>query len=209
MYSFITIFANKKKEMININVRYFSDKQIQGKRIKQFSNIHCVMNITLIGMSGAGKSLVGKELAKKIKFDFIDIDKLIEKKSKLELQRIIEKLGKQKFLKLEERTVLDIDNTDNLVISSGGSVVYSQKAMKYLETISKIVFLDASLEDIKKRIPDFSKRGIVGLEDGLEKIFDERYELYKKYSDISIKIPKIFDLNSIINKIIKKLKIHV
>jgi len=195
--------------MININVRYFSDKQIQGKRIKQFSNIHCVMNITLIGMSGAGKSLVGKELAKKIKFDFIDIDKLIEKKSKLELQRIIEKLGKQKFLKLEERTVLDIDNTDNLVISSGGSVVYSQKAMKYLETISKIVFLDASLEDIKKRIPDFSKRGIVGLEDGLEKIFDERYELYKKYSDISIKIPKIFDLNSIINKIIKKLKIHV
>jgi len=195
--------------MGNINVKYFSDKQIQGKRIKQFSNIHCVMNITLIGMSGAGKSLVGKELAKKIKFDFIDIDKLIEKKSKLELQRIIEKLGKQKFLKLEERTVLDIDNTDNLVISSGGSVVYSQKAMKYLETISKIVFLDASLEDIKKRIPDFSKRGIVGLEDGLEKIFDERYELYKKYSDISIKIPKIFDLNSIINKIIKKLKIHV
>lgn len=167
------------------------------------------MNITLIGMSGAGKSLVGKELAKKIKFDFIDIDKLIEKKSNLDLQRIIEKLGKQKFLKLEERTVLDIDNTDNLVISSGGSVVYSQKAMKHLKTISKIVFLDASLEDIKKRIPDFSIRGIVGLEDGLEKIFDERYELYKKYSDISIKIPKIFDLNNIINKIIKKLEIYV
>ena len=167
------------------------------------------MNITLIGMSGAGKSLVGKELAKKIKFDFIDIDKLIEKKSNLELQRVIEKLGKQRFLKLEERTVLDIDNTDNLVISSGGSVVYSQKAMKHLKTISKIVFLDASLEDIKKRIPDFSKRGIVDLEDGLEKIFDERYELYKKYSDISIKIPKIFDLNSIINKIIKKLEIHI
>ena len=167
------------------------------------------MNITLIGMSGAGKSLVGKELAKKIKFDFIDIDKLIEKKSNLELQRIIEKLGKQRFLKLEERTVLDIDYTDNLVISSGGSVVYSQKAMKHLKTISKIVFLDASLEDIKKRIPDFSKRGIVGLEDGLEKIFNERYELYKKYSDISIKIPKIFDLNSIINKIIKKLEIHI
>lgn len=168
------------------------------------------MNITLIGMSGAGKSRVGEELAKKIKFDFIDIDKLIEKKSNLELQKIIEKLGKQRFLKLEERTVLDIDNTtDNLVISSGGSVVYSQKAMKHLETISKIVFLDASLEDIKKRIPDFSKRGIVGLEDGLEKIFDERYELYKKYSDISIKIPKIFDLNIIINKIIKKLEIHI
>ena len=167
------------------------------------------MNITLIGMSGAGKSLVGKELAKKIKYDFIDIDKIIEKKNNLKLQRVIEKFGKQKFLNLEERTILDIDTTDLLVISSGGSVVYSEKAMTYLKTISKIVFLDAPLEDIKKRILDFSKRGIVGLEDGLEKIFDERYKLYKKHADITIKVPKIFNLNIIVNKIIKNLKIKV
>ena len=167
------------------------------------------MIITLIGMSGAGKSLVGKELAKKLKYDFIDTDKIIEKKNNLKLQKVIEKFGKQKFLNLEERTVLDIDTSDQLVISSGGSVVYSEKAMTYLKTISKIVFLDASLEDIKKRIPDFSKRGIVGLEDGLEKIFEERYELYQKYADITIKVPKIFDLNIIVNNIIENLKIKV
>jgi len=167
------------------------------------------MIITLIGMSGAGKSLVGKELAKKVKYDFIDIDKIIEKKNNLQLQRIIEKFGKQKFLKLEEKTVLDIEYTNNLVISSGGSVVYSKKSMRHLKTISKIVFLDAPLKDIKKRILDFSARGIVGLEDGLEKIFDERYKLYKKYADITIKVPKIFDLNIIVNKIIKNLKIQV
>jgi len=115
----------------------------------------------------------------------------------------------QKFLKLEEKTVLDIEYTNNLVISSGGSVVYSKKSMRHLQTISKIVFLDAPLKDIKKRILDFSARGIVGLEDGLEKIFDERYKLYKKYADITIKVPKIFDLNIIVNKIIKNLKIQV
>jgi len=167
------------------------------------------MIITLIGMSGAGKSLVGKELAKKIKYDFIDTDKIIEKKNNLKLQKVIEKIGKQKFLNLEERTVLDINTTDQLIISSGGSVVYSEKAMTYLKTISKIVFLDASLEDIKKRILDFSKRGIVGLEDGLEKIFEERHELYQKYADITIKVPKIFDLNIIVNNIIENLKIKV
>jgi len=167
------------------------------------------MIITLIGMSGAGKSLVGKELAKKVKYDFIDIDKIIEKKNNLQLQRVIEKIGKQKFLKLEEKTVLDIEYTNNLVISSGGSVVYSKKSMRHLKTNSKIVFLDAPLKDIKKRILDFSARGIVGLEEGLEKIFDERYELYKKYADITIKVPKIFDLNIIVNKIIKNLKIQV
>ena len=167
------------------------------------------MIITLIGMSGAGKSLVGKELAKKVKYDFIDIDKIIEKKNNLQLQRIIKKIGKQKFLKLEEKTVLTIDYTNNLVVASGGSVVYSKKSMRHLKTISKIVFLDAPLKDIKKRILDFSARGIVGLEDGLEKIFDDRYELYKKYADITIKVPKIFDLNIIVNKIIKNLKIQV
>ena len=167
------------------------------------------MIITLIGMSGAGKSLVGKELAKKVKYEFIDIDKIIEKKNNFSLQRAIEELGKRKFLKLEEKTVLGIEYTNNLVIASGGSVVYSKKSMRQLKTNSKIVFLDAPLKDIKKRILNFSSRGIVGLEDGLEKIFDERYELYKKYADITIKVPKIFDLNIIVNKIIKNLKIQV
>ncbi|MCW4031292.1 MAG: shikimate kinase [Candidatus Bathyarchaeota archaeon] len=163
------------------------------------------MNITLIGMSGVGKSLVGKELAKNIKCNFIDIDELIERKYNLELQKLVEKLGKKKFLKLEERAVLEIGKTDNSVISTGGSVVYSEKAMRFLKTISKIVFLDAPLNDIKNRIPDFSKRGIVGLENGLEKLFDERRQLYKKYADITIKVPRKFDLNIIIKNIIKNL----
>jgi shikimate kinase len=163
------------------------------------------MNITLIGMSGVGKSLVGKELSKNIKYKFIDIDETIEKKYNLKLQKLIEKFGKKKFLKLEERAVLDIGKTDNLVISTGGSVVYSEEAMNFLKTISKIVFLDAPLNDIKNRIPDFSKRGIVGLENGLEKLFDERHQLYKKYADITIKVPRKFDLNIIIKNIIKNL----
>ena len=163
------------------------------------------MILTLIGMSGVGKSLIGQELSKALKYNFIDIDKTIEKKYDLKLKKLIEKFGKQKFLKLEEKAVLEICKTDSLVISSGGSVVYSEKAMNFLKAISKIVFLDASLIDIKNRVPDFSKRGIVGLENGLERLFDERYQLYKKYADITIKVPTKFDLNIIIKNIIKTL----
>jgi shikimate kinase len=164
------------------------------------------MKITLIGMSGAGKSLVGKELSKVLKYQFIDINKIIEKKYNKTLQKLIEEIGKKKFLKLEEETVLEINKTHDLVIASGGSVVYSEKAINYLKKISKIVFLDVPLNEIKKRIQDFSKRGIAGLEDGLEKVFEERYQLYKKYADITIKIQENFDLNMIINTIIKNLK---
>lgn len=156
-------------------------------------------------MSGAGKSLVGKELSKTMKYNFIDIDETIEKKNNLNLQKLIEKIGKKQFLKLEERAVLEIGKTDNLVISSGGSVVYSEKAMHLLKTISKIVFLDAPLNDIKSRISDFSTRGIVGLEDGLEKLFNERLQLYKKYADITIKVPEKFNMKLIIKNIIKNL----
>jgi shikimate kinase len=163
------------------------------------------MNITLIGMSGVGKSLVGKELARNIKCNFIDIDEIMEIKYNLNIQKLIEKFGKKKFLKLEERAVLEIGKTDNSVISTGGSVVYSEKAMSFLKTISKIVFLDAPLNDLKNRIPDFSKRGIVGLENGLERLFGERHQLYKKYADITIKVPKKFDLNIIIRNIIENL----
>jgi shikimate kinase len=163
------------------------------------------MNITLIGMSGVGKSRVGKELSKTIKCNFIDIDEIIERKYNSKLQDLVYKLGKKEFLKLEERTVLELGKPDNLVISTGGSVVYSEKAMNFLKTISKIVFLDAPLTDIKSHIPDFSKRGIVGLENGLEKLFDERCKLYKKYADVTIKMPKKLELNIIIRNIIENL----
>jgi shikimate kinase len=165
------------------------------------------MNITLIGMSGVGKSLVGKELSKIMKCNFIDIDEIIERKYNSKLQELVEKMDKNEFLKLEERAILEIGKPDNLVISTGGSLIYSEKAMNFLKTISKIVFLDAPLIDIKSHTPDFSKRGIVGLENGLENLFYERRKLYKKYADITIKMPKKLDLNIILRNIIKSLQI--
>ncbi|MCK5176932.1 MAG: (d)CMP kinase, partial [Candidatus Aenigmarchaeota archaeon] len=56
------------------------------------------MNITLIGMAGVGKSFIGKKLAKKLNYDFIDVDELIEKNTNLKLQQIIDKFGERYFL---------------------------------------------------------------------------------------------------------------
>jgi shikimate kinase len=89
------------------------------------------------------------------------------------------------------------------VISPGGSSIYSEKAMNFLKTISKIVFLNATLEEIKKRTSNFSKRGIVGLEMGLEKLFDERLPLYRKYADITIDLKSGYSDESVVNRIAK------
>jgi shikimate kinase len=161
------------------------------------------MNVTLIGMSGVGKSRIGRELSNKVGYNFIDIDEIIERSNGKKLQEMIDELGNEKFLKIEEKAILGIGRIDDSVISPGGSSIYSEKAMNSLKSISKIVFLSATLEEIKKRTSNFSKRGIVGLEMGLEKLFDQRLPLYKKYADITIDLKSDYSDESVVNTIVK------
>jgi shikimate kinase len=152
------------------------------------------MNITLIGMSGVGKSRIGKLLAEKIGYNFIDIDKVMEQECGKRVQEIINSLGETKFLEAEEKTVLSITKPYNTVFAPGGSVIYSDKAMKHLRSIGKIVFLNAPLADIRRRTPDFSARGIVGLKGKtVESLFEERLPLYRKYADITIDLQQSSD----------------
>ena len=163
------------------------------------------MNVTLIGMSGVGKSRIGKLLAEKICYNFIDIDKVIEQECGKRVQEIINSLDETKFLESEEVAVLSIGNPHNTIIAPGGSVIYSDKAMKHLKSMGKIVFLNAPLEEIRRRTPDFSARGIVGLKGKtVEALFEERLPLYRKYADLTIDL-KDYTYESIVKVIIEKL----
>lgn len=160
------------------------------------------MNITLIGMPGVGKSRTGRLLSKKLNYTFIDIDRIIKKSNAKTLQDIINCLGDEEFLKIEENAIISIGKTSNSVISPGGSSIYSAKAMTFLKSISKIVFLNASLEEIKRRPVAFSERGIVGLkEKGLDVLFEERLPLYKRYADVIVDI-KDFNRGYVVDMII-------
>ncbi|HIH39241.1 TPA: shikimate kinase [Candidatus Woesearchaeota archaeon] len=160
------------------------------------------MNITLIGMAGAGKTTLGKELAGKLGYIFLDVDELIERKTKLKLQQVIDRYGDSDFIKIEEETVLNLKDIDNHVISPGGSVIYSRKAMEFLKKISKLVFLDAPFDIISKRIVNKESRGIVGLKNkDLLSLFNERRHLYEKYADIVIDISKDFNIDYLVSMI--------
>ena len=89
------------------------------------------MNIVLTGMPASGKSTVGVILAKVLGMNFIDTDLVIQKREDALLHEIIKSKGVEGFLKCEEDAVLSI-NTDNSIIATGGSVVYSEKGMKHL-----------------------------------------------------------------------------
>jgi shikimate kinase len=162
------------------------------------------MNITLIGMAGAGKSTIGKALAKRLNYTFIDVDRLITEKTGMPLQDLIDKQGDSALIRFEEESILGLGQLDNCIISPGGSVIYSREAMKHLKEISKIVFLDAPFRSIVRRIPNARKRGIVGLRDrSLKELFEERLVLYNKYADFSIKIRGRENVQGLAERVIK------
>lgn len=164
------------------------------------------MNITLIGMSGVGKSYIGKKLAEKLNYNFIDLDEEIKKKTKLNLQYIIEKFGEKVFIEIEKNTALQLGSIQNCVISPGGSIVYSKHTMNYLKEISTVVYLVDSFQKIKNKIIKvIDNRGIIGLKKkSFKMLYEERKPLYEKYADILIKMPEYKGPEDIVENIIQK-----
>ncbi len=143
-------------------------------------------NIVLIGMFGSGKSTVGKMIAEKLRYTFVDVDHLIERKFKKPLQRVLDDLGMKKFMKMEDETILALRNW-HCVISPGGSAVYYPKGMRLLKTLGPRVFLKVSLPELKKRLPDWSNRGVVCRGgNSLSSLYKERAPLFKRYADITV-----------------------
>lgn len=143
-------------------------------------------NLTLIGMPGSGKSTTGIILAKNLGLGFIDTDVLIQINQQLTLQKILNQKGYLGLRAIEEAEILKI-NIDNHVIATGGSAVYSEKAMAHLKGISTIIFLDATLEVLQRRIRNFGTRGIAKAQNqSFQALFEERQVLYQKHAQIRI-----------------------
>jgi shikimate kinase len=143
-------------------------------------------NVTLIGMPGAGKSTIGIVLAKMLNLGFIDTDILIQINRQQSLQSILDECGYLCLRQVEEEEILRL-NIEHQVIATGGSAVYSTKAMEHLQQISTIVFLDVGCDEICRRIHNFSSRGIAcAPEQSFAQLFDERLLLYRRYADLIV-----------------------
>lgn len=141
-------------------------------------------SVILVGMPGAGKSTLGVLLAKELGLDFLDTDLSIQVHEGRSLQDIMDAEGYMKLREIEEQVLLKTDASGK-VISTGGSAVYSDAGMQHLKAQGTVVFLDVSLDELRRRIHNFDTRGIARRPDqSFEELFEERCALYNKYADM-------------------------
>ena len=142
--------------------------------------------ISLIGMPGSGKSTVGKVLAERLALQLVDADGLIEAQEKQTLQQIMDGQGNAAFRAIEEQVLTDMPLFSS-VISTGGSVVYSERIMSRLCAASTVVYLRATFETIEYRVSLAPQRGISS-DSGqtLQDLYQERVPLYERYGEIVV-----------------------
>lgn len=162
-------------------------------------------NIILIGMPSAGKSTIGVLLAKKMGYDFIDTDLLIQKQEGKLLRELIAEHGQKGFLSIENQVNRDLV-TDRAVIAPGGSVVYCEEAMLHYKEIGTVIYLKVPYPTVARRIGNPKKRGVVLAEgQSLKDLYDERVTLFERYADLTIDEGDL-SLEDTITKVLQELE---
>lgn len=152
------------------------------------------MNIVLCGMMGSGKTTVGKKIAQLTGREWYDTDEEIVKKYG-EISSIFQLYGEAYFRGLETDIVKDLSQKDNLVISTGGGLVLKEENCQLLKTSGKIVFLQASLETLMKRLCDDNTRPLLStpgetLQKRLEDLLKQRAPIYMRVADYIVNVDK-------------------
>lgn len=140
-------------------------------------------NIILIGFMGCGKSTVGKVLAKKMRYTFLDTDQLIENQQRMSISKIFERKGEGWFRKIETDTVKDMmKNTHKTIISTGGGLPLDEKNSEMLKSLGFVVYLNVKRETVLKRLKGDNKRPLLtgdNVEKKVEQLISYRDPIYQ------------------------------
>ena len=139
-------------------------------------------NIVLIGMSGAGKTSVGKAVSEMTGLAFIDTDTEIEKSAGRMIPEIFRTCGEAYFRDLEEQTIHEISQKTGCVISTGGGAILRDANIRALKKQGILVFLRREVETI---LPDVN-RPLADTVEKIERLYKERLPLYEQNADLVI-----------------------
>lgn len=146
-------------------------------------------NIFLIGPMGAGKSSVGKYLAKQLNMDFYDTDEEIENRTGVEIGWIFDIEGEDGFRRRETSVIADLVKVPNIVLATGGGSILEEENRELLANNGTVVYLEVSLDYQQHRTVNESRRPLLRVKNRqeiLEKFYRERTPLYQSIADLKV-----------------------
>ncbi len=129
-------------------------------------------NIVLIGFMGSGKSTVGRMLARRLRFRFLDTDKLVEQREHMRISEIFEKHGESHFRDCETAALESLRGKRHHVFATGGGIVTVPRNIPLLRSLGYVVLLTAEPDEIFRRVSGNSKRPLLQVEDPRRRVHD-------------------------------------
>ena len=146
-------------------------------------------NIFFVGLMGAGKTTIGKLLAKKLKKTFYDTDHEIEKKLGVKVSVIFELEGEEGFRKRETQMIDELTNKKDIILATGGGAVLSEENRRLLKERGKVIYLNAKPQHLAKRMAFDKDRPLLqqgNMLDTLNHLYQERHPLYLRVSSFVV-----------------------
>lgn len=166
-------------------------------------------NIVITGFMGTGKSVAAKELARKLKMEFIDMDQIIEEVQGVSISDIFARYGEKYFREQENKLVKELSQKENMVIATGGGTLLSSDNARMLGQAGEIVCLYADSQTIYNRVKRKNERPLLKGEDILSEIEHLLKERKKIYANIKWKIDTTnLSVQEVVDKIIELLPVE-
>lgn len=150
-------------------------------------------NIFLIGPMGAGKTTIGRQLAKSLGLDFVDSDHEIESRTGASIPLIFEVEGEAGFRRREREMIDELTQRSRIVLATGGGAVLDPANRAHLSARGQVVYLRASLEHLLKRTAKDRNRPLLRTDDPrarpeqiLARILEQRDPLYREIADLVV-----------------------
>ena len=146
-------------------------------------------NLILVGFMGTGKSSIGRQVARRLGFQFLDTDQLIVEREGAPISELFERLGEPAFRTLETRTLESIEHLTRCVIATGGGIVVRPENREILRRLGFVVGLTASPEVVFQRVSRNNKRPLLQTEDPqgtVQRLLSERAEAYRDAAQFTV-----------------------
>jgi len=166
-------------------------------------------NIALIGLPGSGKSTVGRQLARRLFFSFVDSDQVIEQRLGCSIREFFEREGEERFRDIEQGVIDELSLSGDCVLSTGGGAVLRASNRENLHSRCRVVYLRSAPEEVFRRLRHDKNRPLLQVADPLQRLRDlyvARDPLYREAAHFVIDTGRP-SVSTLVNMIIMQLEL--